>query len=606
MSGRICEFLLLALMSLASTVAATDLPLDIFFKAPEFKMASLSPDGHYLAALMPYKGRWNLTVMDVSTRKAVRVTGSDQNDVASFHWVNNQRLVFSIVIDDVFPGGGLYAVNRDGSKFLALVPSVRRQVTEVANARPVASKYLGEIPGSEDEVLIALVPVRPTGGDSSARPSIHRFNINNARSKLAVENPGNIRGWTADWNGSGRIGGEGEKSGKMIYRPSDNDSWQTLPHSWKEITPLAFTADNKNLYVASILGGRDKAAICKYALATKKIVRTIFEHEDVDIQSGLKFPRQDHQLLGVDYTDEREDTTWINPRWQGLQARLDATLTNTVNQIVSSADDGSVVIVKAWSDRNPGTYYLFDALNLRLEAIASRQPWIKRQEMSPMKAIQRSARDGLSIHGYLTTPLDRPEKNLPLVLLVHGGPFGFRDVWGFDSEVQFLANRGYAVLQINYRGSGGYGTAFEEAGYRQWGRKMQDDLSDGAQWAVVQGVADPRRICIMGASYGGYAAMAGLAFTPELYRCGVNLFGPTDLFRFFNERTETPDVLEYLTKRLGHEKDGLLAVSPAYHADNIKVPVFMCYGQLDSRVHIEHGYAMQKALKRAGNPIGHN
>jgi dipeptidyl aminopeptidase/acylaminoacyl peptidase len=214
------------------------------------------------------------------------------------------------------------------------------------------------------------------------------------------------------------------------------------------------------------------------------------------------------------------------------------------------------------------------------------------------------ARDGLTIHGYLTLPRGRPATNLPLILHPHGGPFGIRDEWSYNDEVQFYANRGFAVLQVNYRGSGGYGRAYEAAGFKKWGLEMQDDLSDGVKWCIAQGIADPARVVISGASYGGYATMAGLTLTPELYCAGINYVGVTDI-ELLIPREAPPDRMYWRNTRLGKlsdpaDKKRLYDTSPVHFADRITVPLLMAYGKNDPRVHIDHGFDMERALKKAG------
>jgi dipeptidyl aminopeptidase/acylaminoacyl peptidase len=275
---------------------------------------------------------------------------------------------------------------------------------------------------------------------------------------------------------------------------------------------------------------------------------------------------------------------------------------------IEATDDGLKIVVFSYSDREPGVYYLFDEQKKRIEQLAVVKPNVDPEQMSEMKPVSFRARDGLLIHGYLTLPNGLNPKGLPMVINPHGGPYGIRDTWGFNPEVQFLASRGYAVLQVNYRGSGGYGFEFEQRGFMKWGLEMQNDLTDGVRWAVEEGIADPKRVTILGASYGGYAAMAGVAFTPELYCAAVNYVGVADLVLHFGRyKDASPETAWWVWTRIGDLTSREVAkrleeTSPSRFADRIRVPVLMAYGRNDPRVKFDQGLALESALKRANVP----
>jgi dipeptidyl aminopeptidase/acylaminoacyl peptidase len=328
----------------------------------------------------------------------------------------------------------------------------------------------------------------------------------------------------------------------------------------------------------------------------------VFGDDTYDVENVV-WSTSRKRIVAVAYEAEKPRVVYFDEVLAARQRIIDESLPHTVNTQIEATEDGAKVVIFARSDREPGVYYFFDAVKKKIEEIAVVRPAIDPQQMAEVKPIVYRARDGATIHGYLTLPAGREPKKLPLLIHPHGGPFGIRDHWGFDSEVQFLANRGYAVLQPNYRGSGGYGTAFERLGYRQWGRAMQDDLTDAVQWAVAEGVADPARVGIIGASYGGYAVMAGLAFTPEVYRVGVNYVGVTDLTLLARQRREIEWLKLWSQTRLGDAFDDaeeLKARSPVFHADKIQAPVLMAYGRSDPRVTREHGDDMKAALAKHG------
>ncbi len=271
--------------------------------------------------------------------------------------------------------------------------------------------------------------------------------------------------------------------------------------------------------------------------------------------------------------------------------------------ITDKDDNEEIFIVRTYSDRSLGANYIYDKTTDKLTKISDVSPWINENEMAEMKPITYKSRDGITINGYLSLPLGKDHKNLPIVINPHGGPWA-RDQWGFNPEIQFLVNRGYAVLQMNFRGSVGYGRKFWESSFKQWGRTMQDDITDGVNWLIVQGIADPKRIAIYGGSYGGYAVLAGLAYTPDLYAAGVDYVGVSNLFTFMNSiPAYWKPYLEMLYEMVGHpEKDKKLLEesSPVFHVDRIKAPLFIAQGKMDPRVNINESDQMVEALKKRG------
>ena len=319
---------------------------------------------------------------------------------------------------------------------------------------------------------------------------------------------------------------------------------------------------------------------------------------------GAIYDGNKKRVVGFAYRADKARVVWVDDDYKALQQKIDASLPETTNFILHASPDDAKRLILSFSANDPGVYYLFDSQKKKIDELGVVRPDVDPEQMAKVEPVKFTARDGLEIHGYLTLPRGRIAKNLPLILHPHGGPYGIRDDWRFDAEVQFYANRGYAVLQVNYRGSGGYGHAFERAGFKKWGLEMQNDLSDGVKWVVDQGIADPGRVVISGASYGGYAVMAGLAFTPELYCAGINYVGATDIQilipkdvpaeRLLWSRTHLGDLADAADRKRIHD------TSPVHFAENVRAPVLMAYGKNDPRVHIDHGYDMERALKKAG------
>jgi dipeptidyl aminopeptidase/acylaminoacyl peptidase len=346
-------------------------------------------------------------------------------------------------------------------------------------------------------------------------------------------------------------------------------------------------------------------------------VRLLFEHPEVDV-GALMSSRRFQRVTGVAYTTGKRECRFFDERHERIQRFVDARLPGRENRLVSRSRDERRHVVHSGGDRTRGSYWLLDVADevgepaaqrdggMRLERLFDSAPWLVEAELAPVRPIRYASRDGLSIHGYLTLPTGCEPRNLPLVVLPHGGPW-HRDGWGFDPDLQFLANRGAAVLQMNFRGSVGYGRAFWQAGFREWGLAMQDDVTDGAQWAIEQGIADPKRIAIYGGSYGGYAALAGITKTPDLYACAIDYCGVSNLFTWI--RAFPPywkPLLEMMYEMVGHpERDAeqWRATSPLFQADRIRAPLFVVQGGKDPRVKKEESDQIVAALRERGVPV---
>jgi dipeptidyl aminopeptidase/acylaminoacyl peptidase len=322
----------------------------------------------------------------------------------------------------------------------------------------------------------------------------------------------------------------------------------------------------------------------------------------VDV-SDLHFSKKRKVITSATYTTWKEERQFFDPVSETLYKNLEEKLPGYDVYVVSSNKDEDMFIVRTITDRSLGAFYLYDSKSSELTKLADRNPWLKEDQLSEMKPIEYTSRDGLTIHGYLTLPKGKAAKDLPIVVNPHGGPWA-RDEWGFNPEVQFLANRGFGVLQMNFRGSTGYGRKFWEAGFRQWGQSMQDDITDGVKWLIDQGIADPKRVAIYGGSYGGYAVLEGLTKTPDLYAAGVDYVGVSNLFTFM--KTVPPywkPFLDMMYEMVGNpEKDKTLfeANSPALNADRIKAPLFVAQGAKDPRVNINESNQIVEALKKHG------
>ncbi len=576
------------------------IPLADFFRNATFEEIKVSPGGTKVAALSTYKEHLNLYVIDVATKQPTQLTGFDDQDVRGVRWVGDNRLLFTTV-EDGYGSGGFFAIDADGKNSCALGRSVRQQAsTGAAVAR--MTDFLDFYGDSTEEILVVSNERR------AEEPDAYVMKVRNGGKRIVAKNPGHVRGWLADGTGAVRLGyGEIGADWFLVYRDGATGAFkEILRNDFRkgELTPLAFTQDNKKIYVSSGVG-RDTAAICLLDPATGKLEEPLFADPVYDA-SDVLIDRKTKRLLGYAIEREKVEVEWVDPEMRRLYRSLKAEFPGMELGMTSRSLDGRFVVLDVTSDRAQGTFYFFDSKNMTVEKLVERAAWLAPEKMSAMKPIEYTARDGMVIRGYLTLPAGLEPKNLPLIVNPHGGPW-YRDSWGFNNEVQFLASRGYAVLQINFRGSIGYGRKFKEAGYGQWGLAMQDDITDGVKWAIAQGIANPDRVGIYGASYGGYAAMAGAAFTPDLYRCAVNYVGVTDialLLKTIPKSWEsTRAMVETMTGTIKDDRERLEKTSVTKNADRIRIPIFFAYGELDDRIDMRHATKLATQLRQNGVPV---
>jgi dipeptidyl aminopeptidase/acylaminoacyl peptidase len=595
-----CSVLLSAFLLV--NAEAKELPLDYFFKNPEFAGFQLSPDGRELAAMVNLNGRMNIAVIDLKTRKSTAITTVKKQDVSGFIWASNERILF-FMDKDGSESFGIFAVNKDGSLPRTLVEPLA-SVIRSGRSRIRIVRVLDILENDPEWVLVSSNERR------ASNPDVFRMNIFSGKTLLVERNPGNVIDWFTDWDGNlvGAAFQDGLETGFKLLSDPEEDLWETVKETRFDdysFMPAGLTGDGETGYVRSNLtpegDPRDKAAIYEYDFRSKTFGKLVYEHPVVDC-CGLIMNKKQRDIIGVSYMVGKPEQVYLDPRWKGIMDAINRALPDRFNRFVSLDDAENIGVLASSSSTQPTKYFLFDFNANKLEWMADSRPWVEAEQMSVMKPYSFKARDGRELHGYLTLPNGSDGKNLPLIVNPHGGPWA-RDGWGFNPEHQFLANRGYAVIQVNFRGSVGFGMDHLKSSWKQWGQAMQDDVTDAVKWAVDQGIADADRVCIYGASYGGYATMAGLAFTPELYKCGVNYVGVTDLELLFETAPDAwASAVEQMKVQIGdpdQEEEFLQQWSPAHHADRIRAPVFMAYGRQDPRVNIDHAKVMEKALKKA-------
>ena len=572
-----------------------------------YKDVKISPDGEYLAAASVVRSRTVLSLIHLSDLKGTNLRPLDRDDVVNFWWVGSRRVVFTVTqrifgLDGVFPNGELYSIDADGSN--------KKVIYSWRNSK--GSEGFAQVAGRLAASGDLFLNVRPPGScdrNHGPYPMAESLDAGTTMTVLATA-PLCGAEFVADNHDVVRFafGTDEDQVDKVFYRESATQPWRLLFGETKNpvhFVPQRFNRDDTEVYF-TCPGQNGVGGICRWDIKTQRMttvwsgVDAAPDHLDSTFDERDAFAirslpgRPAVSLLDKNAVESAVLKSLLQ-EFPGEQVRLG-----------NHSNDGNKIIVHVSSDTNPGAFYLYELSAHKLSFLLASRPWIKPEQLATQEPVDFDARDGMKLHGYLTRmPQAATSKNLPLVLFVHGGPYEIRDRWGFDPYVQALATRGYAVLQVNFRGSGGYGDAFVKAGLREWGGKMQDDITDATHWAIDKGIADPRRICIFGASYGGYAALEGAVKEPDLYRCAIGYVGVYDL-RMMYSQGDIPVTRfgkNYLKMALGDDKQQLTERSPVSHADAIKANVMLIAGGADDRVPDVHAKDMQAQLKSHGaNP----
>ena len=605
-------------------------PLDDFFRRPEFSEAVLSPNGRYLATLSSINNRLNLVVIDLDTRQASVLTRYDNIDLGRLRWVGNERILYSAVQlnapsgQDAPRAGGLFVIKRDGSEGRQLARTAS-QLLKNETGGFLAMQPLRPVPGSSDELIVSAVVANDDSFD------LYRINLSTGRYRLltAGRPSDRIGSWVLDSKGVPRVavaGGAGRSTQRIVHYRRDADSpWQEIARFDETkppaFVPLAFDTDDQHLYVASN-DGRANMAIHRYDPNERRMVEMVAQHPQYDlgaspqgaVLNSLVFDPQTNALVALRIDADRPQVLWLDDAMAKIQASVDATWPDRFN-VLAGNRQSSRLLINSYSDTLPGRLYLYDRQNQKIEEIGASRPWLEGQ-LATVRPFRLKTRDGLEIPSYVVLPRDhRPGQRLPTVVHIHGGPFA-RDVvqggrYGPSfgvREAQVLASRGYAVVLPNFRITPELGSQIYYAGFGTYGQQMSDDHEDAAAWAVAQGFADPRRLCISGASYGGYAALQAAARPSNPFACAISGLPVTDL-KFQRERADysfSPAAVEYWRKVQGvqdFDDPKVRQYSPLFQAERIKIPVFMYVGEMDTRTPPAQAKRMADALAAAGNPV---
>jgi dipeptidyl aminopeptidase/acylaminoacyl peptidase len=604
--------LLACVAALSAMPAAAAVDVDAYIKKDSFEDIKLSPTGEYYAATVPMEDRTVMVVIRRADNKlTANVTGGENSVIADFEWVSPDRIVVGLAqkfgaLDQPQLTGELFSINAATGSDEMLIGQ-RMSGASLGTKLPakkaelVAAFLVDELPADDKNVVISVMPF---SGDPFTRAEI--MDVKTGTRRRVANAPVRNADFLTDNAGLVRFarGYGADNVQQLYYRKGDGAQWQIVSTSGngRKESAIGFSSDNQTAYL-KVEQPEGPDAIVALDLATM-LRKEVLRDDDTDpyriiYRNGTNIP------VGAFFMDPKPRTAFFDNKSKEatLYRSLEAAFGGPV-RITSQTRDGRLALVLTWSDRNPGDFYVFDTEAKKASHLLSRSDWFDPEKMASMTPFQFKARDDLQLHGYLTTPKGSDGKNLPMIVMPHGGPFEIQDTWGFDQETQMLAEAGYAVLQLNFRGSGGYGAAFTHAGARQWGRTMQDDLTDATRWAIEQGIADSKRICIYGASYGGYASLMGVAKESSLYKCAVGYVGVYDLPTMHTEgdiqRRGSGEA--FIREWIG-DREALSETSPNRIAERIKVPVLLAAGGEDERAPIKHSEMMEKALRNAGVPV---
>jgi dipeptidyl aminopeptidase/acylaminoacyl peptidase len=615
----------------AGPVNSKPITLEEFFKRSEFRDFVPSPNGKYVATTAEVNGRYNLVVIDMETRTAQAITSWNNIDVGNLHWVRNDRIVYSAAQvnspsgQDTPRAGGLFVVSRDGKESRQLAKTAS-QLAKGGATGIAGLSFLEGVDGSSDEIYALGAVLNDDGVD------VYRINLLTGKDRLMTQGrpSDRISAWVLDNKQVPRVAiaaGKGASTEyTSYYRSSATSDWKVLRKfdatKPPAFVPLDFDADDKTLLVATN-EGRNNMAIYRFDPETNKILELVAQHPQYDMGAspdGTAFERvfiretKTNELIGLRVDADKPTVVWLRPEFEQLQASLDKTFPGLTNSITRTSDTGKVYVT-SFSDTMPGRYYLYDITKRNIELIGAAAPWLEGR-LAKVVPFKLKTRDGLEIPSYYVVPNDyKPGTKIPTIVHIHGGPMardieqGGRYGASFGSrEAQILASRGYAVVLPNFRITPELGSKIYYAGFGTYGKEMLDDHEDAAKWAVDQGFADPKKICISGASYGGYAALQATVRPTNPFACSISGLPVTDLNwqRSNADYSRSEAAVEYWRKVQGvpnFSDPSVRALSPLFNAEKIKVPVFMYVGEDDTRTPPKQAERMRDALAAAGNPL---
>ncbi|GGH20654.1 alpha/beta hydrolase family protein [Mucilaginibacter phyllosphaerae] len=592
MPGRLRSFLLITVIVFICACKQNDvrqIPVSDFFKTPEKSFFKISPDGKYISYLKPYKDKQNIYIRSLETGDEHMATSFTDYPVRDYTWTFSNQIVFTqdIIAIDEFR---IYTFD---------VASLK--VKRLLNLDKARIRILNRNRLQPDVITVAMNKRDPVNFD------VYRLNVKTGELKPYLLNPGNITKWYPDADGGIRLVKVSDGVDETIlFRANDKAAFKPIIKNnfTDRVEPVAFTGIKTNFYALSNVN-RDKTALIEINAENGKEEKVVYASNKADILD-VAYSKNKHRPELVSWEEAKPQKHFLDKGIEAMYNNLSAKIKGNQIDIVDRDSTENKFIIVSSTDKNPGSYYLYERSADKLTKLADVNPEIVPEELCDMQPVSFKASDGMLINGYLTIPKGKDKKNLPVVVMPHDNIWG-RNSWDYDAEVQFLANRGYAVFQVNYRGSAGYGKAFRSAGFKQVGGKIQQDITDGVKWLIANKIANPKKIAIFGGSFGGFSALYGVSFHPEIYNCAIVKYG---LINFFTYLKDAPPFfkpyLKMTYEMVGNpetDADQLRAISPVFHTDKIKSPLLIFQGAKDPRANISELNQFVRELKKRNVPV---
>lgn len=567
------------------------IPVDDFFKTQDKAYYRISPDGKSLSYLKLQDKKLDLFVENLATGNSVQLTHLTEKSISFHFWTSNNELIYYTEDDTKERKSDLFVINKDGSKQVQLSSNEKTRV-RVIEDQLIDDKYIIVASNKRDSTVF----------------DVYRLNVRNGKMEIAAKNPGNITEWMTDNKGILKIAVASDGVNEtLLYRENESKPFLPVITNNFETTfqPVAFPENEPNVLYAISSVNRDKNALVALDLKTGKEKKVLFANDTLNV-TETRYSRIQNKIMFVTCETWKKQKYYLDNATRLTYSKIDQLLPGTEWRIMDNDKMDNVFVIRTFTDKNPGSYYLYTVSENKLKKLTDINSSIKGESMSAMKPISFKSSDSLTINGYLTLPKGKKQTNLPVVVLPHNGPGG-RNTWGYNAEVQFLANRGYAVLQVNYRGSNGYGKSFYAAGFKEWDDKIQEDVNDGVRWLITNKIANPKKIAIYGNGFGGYIALNCLYKNADLYSCGGSNSGVINLFSYLKGIPPfLKSNLQMYYEIIGNpvtNTDYLRSASPVFHADRFKLPLFIAQNPKDPRVNVAEGVQFIKELKKRNVPV---
>ena len=562
------------------------IPVNDFFKPQDRMLYRISPDGKRLSYLQLDGDKKNIHIENLETGKTENITNASDLSINFYSWVSNDELIYYKELGGPTRRTDIFIIDNDGK-----------------NERQLTANEKGRIRVIEDQLIDGKYLLVASNRRDSAVVDVYRLNVRNGVFEMAAKNPGNVTAWITDANGKLRLATSSDGLNEtLMYREDERSAFKPVVTNSNvdKVWPVAFADNRPNVIYAISNVNRDKNALVEINCETGKESKVLFSNDKYNVIDA-QYSRSKKRMAFVVVETWKKEKYYLDDAAKRLYTRLEKLLPNMETRVVDRDKSENAYIVRTFTDRNPGSFYLYLADKGTVRKLTDLNSTIKEEEMSKMEPIAYEARDGMKIQGYLTLPLNKDPKNLPVIVLPHGGPNG-RNSWGYSADVQFLANRGYAVLQVNYRGSTGYGKKFLSAGFKQWGTKINDDVEDGVRWLVKEKIANPKRVAIYGSGFGGFIALSSIYRNPGTYACAAANSGVINLFSYLKSfppyyQSNLNAYYDMIGNPHG-DSDNMTQSSPVFHADRIKVPVFIAVNTSDARSNAGETMLYVKELKK--------